>query len=69
MKYIYKIFHNEDLISKIEDDFKLGYLFNDQARELFTSVGLEIKNVYGEYDFSVIADENSKMLIYELKKS
>lgn len=68
MKYIYKIFHNEDLIGKIEDDFKLGYLFNDQARKLFTSVGLAIKNVYGAYDFSVIADENSKMLIYELKK-
>lgn len=68
MKYIYKIFHNEDLIGKIEDDFKLGYLFKDQARKLFTSVGLEIKNVYGAYDFSVIDDENSKMLIYELKK-
>lgn len=68
MKYIYKIFNNEDLINKIEDDFKLGYLFNDQARNLFTSVGLKIKNVYGAYDFSVIADENSKMLIYELKK-
>lgn len=68
MKYIYKVFDNENLIDEIEDDFKLGYLFNDQAKKLFASVGLEIKNIYGAYDFSPMTDENARMLIYELKK-
>lgn len=67
MKYILKILNGHELVNQIEDEFKLGYLFDEQARNLFKSVGLNLCNVYGGYDFSKVAEENKRMMIYELQ--
>ncbi|MBZ9633432.1 hypothetical protein [Clostridium sp. FP1] len=67
MKYIFKILTGDDLVNQIEDEFKLGYLFDEQARELFKLVGLNLRNVYGGYDFSEVTEENKRMMVYELQ--
>lgn len=68
-KYIFKIYKEDKLIDTIEDHFKLGYMFDKDARELFNLVNLDILRSYGWYDFSSVDKSDKRMLIYVLQNN
>ncbi len=65
--YVYKVFEGENLIETIEEPLQLGYMTEDQAKNLFEDQDLIVSNIYKWWDFSEV-DEDLKELIFVLNK-
>ena len=67
-KYKFQILKNKKIIEEVEEPLELGYLYKNQADDLFRSVGLKIKEIYNDFNFTKYSDNEKRELIYVLQK-
>ena len=67
VEHVYQIIDNQDVLEEYPDRLDLGYLYPEQASQLFISSGFVIDQIYGGYDFRPFQPEIKKEQIYILK--
>jgi SAM-dependent methyltransferase len=66
-EYIFQVYDDNGVLEEYPDRLELGYLFPDQANELFCSSGFIIEQVYGGYGFQPLRPDVKKEQIYILR--
>jgi len=64
---IYQVYDDQEVLEEYPDHLELGYLYPEQASELFKSSGLFIEQVYGDYSFQPLQQDVKKEQIYILR--
>lgn len=65
----YQVYDNQGVLEEYSDHLELGYLYPEQANELFESSGFLIEQVYGDYSFQPLQQNIKKEQIYILRIS
>lgn len=67
--YLFKVLDDKNaVLEEFKEPMKLGYLFNEQALEIFNKTGFQVKGIYSDWKKSPPEDNNKKELIYQLIK-
>lgn len=69
VEHLYQVYDPGGVVEEHLDRLELGYLFPDQAQELFRSSGFTIAHVYGSYDFEPLRADVKREQIYILRKT
>jgi SAM-dependent methyltransferase len=66
-EHIYQIYDDQGVLEEYSDHLELGYLYPEQASELFKSSGFFIEQVYSDYSFQPLQQDIKKEQIYILR--
>ena len=63
---MYQVYDDQGVLEEYPDRLELGYLYPEQASELFESSGFFIEQVYGDYSFQPLQQDIKEEQIYLL---
>jgi len=61
--YAFTVTHADGTTERVEDDLRLKYYYEEQLREYLSAAGLVIKEEYGWYDKTPIADNRELIFV------
>jgi SAM-dependent methyltransferase len=68
-EHIYQVYDDQGVLEEYPDHLELGYLYPEQAEELFVSSGFFIEHVYADYSFQPLEQDVKKEQIYILRST
>ena len=69
VEHIYQVCDDQGVLEEHPDHLELGYLYPEQAGELFVSSGFSIEGVYADYSFQPLEPDVKKEQIYILRSA
>jgi len=69
VEHIYQVYDDQGVLEEYPDRLELGYLYPEQAGELFVSSGFSIEGVYADYSFQPLEPDVKREQIYILRST
>ncbi len=68
-EHLYQVYNDSGVLEEYPDRLELGYLYPEQASNLFTTCGFFVEEAYGDYSFQPLQSDIKKEQIYILRLS